>query len=149
MLYCTYTLYIVLKILRLYCTTNITAVCTRLLLDRTNKGTVGRVTSFYINQRRAPHSRLSGHLPLNLLGAHYVTALILFYKRSHGDRHRRLVTMKTGGAWTIELKSGVALIFKIQSSKSGDQPFMVTAVDLHIIVCLHLYLMALAPHHCL
>ena len=56
------------------------------------KELVGRPAS---TQRRAPHSK-SGHLPLNLLGSHNVTALILSYKRSHGDRHRRLVIMKTG-----------------------------------------------------
>ena len=58
-------------------------------------------------------TKKSGHLPLNLLRAHNVTALILSYKRSHSDRHRRLVIMKTGGARTIEATSMV----KIQSSK--------------------------------
>ena len=39
---------------------------------------------------------------LNRLGAHYVTALILSYKRRHSDRQRQLMTMKIGGARTIE-----------------------------------------------
>ena len=55
----------------------------------------------------------------NLLRAHNLTTLILSYKRSHGDHHRRLVIMQTGGARTIEATSMV----KIQSSKIVNQSY--------------------------
>ena len=66
-----------------------------------------------------------------LLGAHYVTALILSYKRSHSDRHRRLVIMKTGGARTIETTfNGQNSVLKNLLASFMHQPLMVTAFDL-------------------
>ena len=83
------------------------------------KELVGRPASTQSKGERLTKKAVIFHSIYYVLRAHNVTALILSYKRSHGDRHRRLVIMKTGGTWTIEATSMV----KIQSSKSVNQSY--------------------------